>query len=318
MKPAHLEKSINNIISIARLAPSVHNSQPWRVNIEGNELVISLNSKRTLVYGDPTGRQSWISLGIFVESCVLALRIEGFESTDVTQKNNKVHIKIKSGAGKADNGDISALKSRFTDRSIYTPTKITDDQVQKIEGSWQSSAVEVECIGDREIIDRCAALTQQGLMLALSSPDFAKELSDYLVPSNNTPYGIPTPALKSGRVISRATKRLIARGVRRKKEASLEQKRWASASAIIFILASGDTKPYWLEAGRAYLRASLTVEKLGLRQATSAAIVEASDFHEDIEKMLSTKKRILCMLRVGASDSKKIYSGRYSVEELTT
>lgn len=318
MKPRHLEKSINNIISIARLAPSVHNTQPWQVKAEGDKIILSLKPERKLIYGDPIGRQSWISLGIFTESCVIALRVEGFEATNIIQDDEQIYINVRSSVGNFDKSDLVALKNRFTDRSIYTPTKITGDQIKEFEASWQSSSVEVKGVTAHEIIDKCATLTRQGLLLALSSPDFRKELSDYLVPNDKTPYGIPTSALKSGKIISRFTKRLIARGVRRKQEAQLEYERWLSASAVIFILASGDTKPYWLEAGRAYLRASLAIEKLGLRQATSAAVVEASDFHEDIEQMLGSKKRILCMLRVGISNSKKIYSGRFEVEDLIT
>lgn len=318
MKPSHLEKSINNIISIARLAPSVHNTQPWIVNIEDDELVISLKPERLLVYGDPTGRQSWISLGIFVESCVVALSAEGFKAINVINQNEKVHIKTKPISGKIASDDISALKSRFTDRSIYKAIDIKEKQINEIVKAWHSSSVEVRVVRDREIINKCATLTQQGLMLAMSSPDFSKELSDYIVPTSSTPYGIPITTLKSGKIVSRFTKQLIAKGARRQKEANQEYNRWSSASAIVFILASGDTKPYWLEAGRSYLRTSLAIEKLGLRQATSAAIVEASDFHEDIEKMLQSKKRILCMLRVGVSDTKKIYSGRYEVKDLLT
>lgn len=320
MKNSRLSESIINILSIARLAPSVHNSQPWLVKIDHNQLKIFPSKHKVLKQGDPTGRETLISLGIFTEACVIALNHSGFGVKNVDfSDQNEIKIVLTASAKLIDDKSkelVAALKTRFTDRSVYKKISLSKTQLKKIESAWQSKNVEVLAKNDSEIIERCAQLTQQGLRLALSSPSFRKELTRHMVPSKKTPYGIPVGTLQSGKLKSLLIKQLIASDTGQKKEAELEYERWQSASAVVFVLGSGDSRQYWLEAGRAYLQASLAIERLGLRQATSAAIVEAADFHEDIEKLLNTKKRILCLLRVGISQAKPRWSGRFRAEDL--
>lgn len=312
-------QSINDIISIARLAPSVHNAQPWNVKQSGDMLIISENKKRALQYSDPTGRQTAISLGIFAEACLIAMDSLGLKHLGLSLgKNNDIVIKLAGGSikGPGNDQDAGALRKRFTDRSVYKKARIRKDMIKQIQDSWSSGSVEIIAVEDRQIINRCAQLTRQGLSLALSSPDFREELSEYMVPSAKTPYGIPLSTLENGKVKSLFVKQLIKTGRGQKQQADLEYKRWKSSSIIVFVLSDGDSKEYWVESGRAYLRASLEIEKLGLQQATSAAVVEASDFHEDIEKMLGTQKRIQCMIRAGKGASRRRQSGRFSVESL--
>jgi hypothetical protein len=101
-------------------------------------------------------------------------------------------------------------------------------------------------------------------------------------------------------------------------EAKHEKIRFSSASALVFITADGDLEEYWFETGRAYMRVSLMLEKLGLSQTTSAAIVEASNYHEDIEEMLHTNQRILSIIRVGHGTGERAPSPRVAATDLLT
>jgi nitroreductase len=314
MPKASLSENINDILSISRLAPSVHNTQPWRVQVFKDNLVIKLEPERKLNYGDPTGRQTYISIGIFAESCIVAMPLFGMQAKKVGVTEDGV-VTIETAPSNKDsinNADAAALKNRFTDRSVYQKVLLSTKQKATIEKAWQPKTTEIKVSDEPHIINRCAELTRDGLLLALSSPEFRQELVEHLVP-NNSSIGIPLNTLQGSRFLVR---QLLSSGLSRRKEANLEYRRWTSASGLVFILSEGDTVPYWVESGRAYLRASLAIEKLGLAQATSAAIVEASDFHEDIEKLLSTKMRLQCLLRVGRSTSKRRPSGRLSPKEL--
>lgn len=320
MQNHHLSKSIIDILSIARLAPSVHNTQPWRVQAGQDELAIFPSSDLALVHGDPTGRQKVISIGIFTEACVIALAHCGFIAGKIDYQNDgKVLISVNSGANKSQkviDADVRALKRRFTDRAVYQKTNVTKAQLESIESSWKPNGAKVTATADAGLIRLCAQLTRQGLSIALGSPDFRKELASYLVPSQKTPYGIPVTTLKSGGVQSRLMKKILAFDRVQSQEAKREYERWLSASGVVFVLAKGDSPAFWLESGRAYLRAALAIQKLGFHQATSAAVVEASDFHEDIEKALGTKMRLQCLIRFGASKSKYRYSGRFKPQDL--
>jgi hypothetical protein len=311
-----LSQSINDILSIARLAPSVHNTQPWKVKVEPGGLRVMLDRRRLLTYGDPTGRESYISLGIFTEACVIGLENFGFIPAVMEFKDDSVFLKTEKKSADDNSTDVEALKNRFTDRTVFKKADLTSKAIARLDNCWHTKNVEVIATSNPAIIGKTAQFTRQALLLAFSNPAFRQELTDYFVDKPSVSYGIPLSTLGTSRLKARFVKKLINSGVNRKQEANLEYKRWQSASGLVFILSGGDSKPYWLESGRAYLRASLEIQKLGLSQATSAAIVEAADFHEDVEKLLGTEKRIQSVIRVGRGHKKKRSSGRLSSHEL--
>ena len=71
-------------VDLARLAPSVHNTQPWRFRVDGDALTLSCDPGRRLEALDPSGRQQVISCGAALYLARLALREQGFDSEVVT------------------------------------------------------------------------------------------------------------------------------------------------------------------------------------------------------------------------------------------
>ncbi|MFQ5961764.1 MAG: hypothetical protein ACE5MG_10230, partial [Candidatus Methylomirabilales bacterium] len=71
------------LVAEANRAPSVHNLQParWRFTA-GNEVILFEDTRRRLTIGDPTGRDSRISLGAAFEGLHLALSKKGLGLQD--------------------------------------------------------------------------------------------------------------------------------------------------------------------------------------------------------------------------------------------
>jgi nitroreductase len=317
MKTHNLTKQeLIRILEYARLAPSVHNSQPWKVQAKDNIVRISIDSKHMLSHGDPTGRQTIISLGIFTEAVVLASKALGRQTESVSLMDDGAKIVYKTKAGQADAGSkkqLDSLKTRHTDRSIYKPVSLSKKTVQNITGSATSYDVKVYVINDRKILDKIAEFTAKGIRLALSNPDFRRELSGYLtLPWSSKQRGISVRSLQIPLLLELIEPWVLRAGIGLGIEVGVERKRWLSASAVVFICADGDLHKHWFDAGRTYLHTSLAIEDAGLSQATSAAIVEASTFHEDTEELIGTNKRILSVLRVGSGSKRKHYSPRLS------
>jgi hypothetical protein len=320
-----LEKNIRDIVDLGRLAPSVHNTQPWKVKLESSEVVISLDTHHALEDGDPTGRQTMISLGIFSEALALGASQYGLDVASVYIHTEQIRITFALGTNppqktKGLDSLVTALHTRCSDRSIYKPLNLDEQQLQHIRASSASSttsSVSTHAITDEAIISKVAALTSNAIGVALSSPAFRHELTQYLVmPGSSRQRGIAVKSLHISRPKALLQPIVLKTGRGLKSEAELEKRRWLSASGLVIITADGDMPKYWFEVGRAYLRASLAIEELGLSQATSAAIVEASNYHEDIEDMLHTKQRILAIIRVGHGSAVKHFSPRISTEQI--
>ena len=68
-------ETIKKIVDVARLAPSVHNTQAWKVKIGPSSCQVIIDKRYALSDGDPTGRQAVIGIGIFCEALVAALLV---------------------------------------------------------------------------------------------------------------------------------------------------------------------------------------------------------------------------------------------------
>lgn len=317
--PLLTQETIYTILDVARLAPSVHNTQPWRVKVVNDSFIITLDPDHTLKEGDPTGRQTIISLGIFTAAIEIGSQKTNVKVASVDFKDKKVVMQFVNNTEFSKNFEPAKLLSlRHSDRSIYTPVEVSSNFMHAISGI-NFPGVQIRISTNRSFIKNIADLTAKGIRMALSNPNFRKELSRYLVlPQSTKRRGITVKSLYIPYLLAILQPWMVRLGLNNGAESKLEKKRWESASGVIVITGDGDMPQYWLEAGRAYLHCSLEIERAGLSQATSAAIVEASNFHEDIEELLNINKRILSILRIGKGSNKKHMSPRIKVEEIIT
>lgn len=314
MQPNITEDKLKQIIDIARFAPSVHNTQPWKVQLQHGKIIVRLDTNHVLDDGDPTGRETIISLGIFAEAIKIAAKSLSYDIADLNLENTKLYVSLMPSSPSIDN--LELLKKRASDRSIYKPTNISEDTLSKL-SSLSDKNCKIWIITEKDKINEISLLTSKSIAVALSNPAFRHELSKYLVrPISKKKRGISVKSLYIPKILAWFQPEIVKFSFMNKKESLLEKKRWESSSAIIFISTSGDLHDNWFEAGRKYLQLSLVIEKLGLSQATSAGPVEASTFHEDVEQMLGTNQRIQAMLRIGKGTDKKYFSPRVSVSEL--
>lgn len=317
--PEIISKNITAILEIARMSPSVHNTQPWIVSFESDTVHISIDPAYELHDGDPTGRQTIISLGIFAEAVAIVSEAYGLRAINVDYKNKSATISFTTAKKKAITKTLSAMLSRTTDRSIYRHIDIKSRDGISIIRSSRGLGAKVWLVKDEEKIKQIADLTAKGIGLALSNPNFRQELSKFLVnPWSGKKRGISTSSLYIPKLLAALEPVFMRVGLGLGAEVQLEKKRWESASGIVFITTEGDMPDYWFEAGRAYMHVTLKIEELGLSQATSAATVEASNYHEDVEQILHTTQRLQSVIRIGKGADRRNHSPRVSVESLLT
>jgi nitroreductase len=72
------QDEVATLLAAATAAPSVHNSQPWRFAVAGDEVRLYLDRSRTLPVADPAGREAVISCGAALEGLVLAMGHLGY------------------------------------------------------------------------------------------------------------------------------------------------------------------------------------------------------------------------------------------------
>lgn len=70
-------EKIRFLLNFAALAPSSHNSQPWRFEADEKEIKIFLEPARRLLYSDKNDRQAHISLGCAITNIIMAANYYG-------------------------------------------------------------------------------------------------------------------------------------------------------------------------------------------------------------------------------------------------
>lgn len=314
-----LEQHLNEIIDIARFAPSLYNTQPWRVHQNGNNLIITIDSRYQLVNADPIMRQTYIGLGIFCEAIGRTAQNFGLAQSSVTLDAGQAILTFTNTQTIEQSAEIAAIKSRSSDRGMYAHIDIPHETIQAIISSAAGLDVTVKVITDPTTIATVADLNSQGKAQALNNAQFRNELRRYLIPLwSSNKRGIPIKSLGLSPFAALLKPWHLKHGMGIDSEVAQEKKLWESASAVILFRADEDVMKSWYEVGQAFMRVSLAIEKLGLSLATSEAIVEISQFHEDLQNLLFTKQRILAIMRIGQGKGSYAPSPRVDASELIT
>lgn len=136
------------VAEFAALAPSVHNTQPWRFVACPDALEIHLDPERGLEYLDSSGRQMYLSCGVAAEFARLAIRSLGIACTvrllpDPAQDTlvAKLVLGYAESLTPAEQRLIDAVPRRYTDRGPYTDEPVSRQLVQQL----REAATERRC-----------------------------------------------------------------------------------------------------------------------------------------------------------------------------
>jgi hypothetical protein len=125
---------LTELVSEARLSPSVHNIQPTRWRLDGNTVLLMDDERRRLPAADPTGRDVAISHGAALEGFALSLAKRGLDLVQVepappgeVSGRCKPIVRLmiaarRPGAASASLAEVSALTTRISWRGRFQPT----------------------------------------------------------------------------------------------------------------------------------------------------------------------------------------------------
>ena len=111
------------LLNFAVLAPSSHNSQPWRFEVGDNFIIIKPELKRALPVSDNNHRQLFISLGCALENILVAADYYGYKArADCLPDENtaaRVSVEGLSSHSPDDEHLIFSIPKRHTDIFLY-------------------------------------------------------------------------------------------------------------------------------------------------------------------------------------------------------
>ncbi|MGZ3408643.1 MAG: Acg family FMN-binding oxidoreductase [Polyangia bacterium] len=291
----------------AVLAPSSHNSQPWRFVINGDRLDLKADRARALPVVDPDDRELVISCGAALYHLRLALRHAGWvpsiELMPGGIDGDIVATVRLAGERRAPTAEeerlFAAIERRHTNRSPFAardvPEKLRFEliDVAQREGAWLYIAFGIA----KEAV---ATLISEADRLQMDDPRFRRELASWLHPSRSE-LGDGMPGNTQG--LSDLAARfapLVVRTFDLGGSRAARDHQLAVGSPLLTIIGTErDDATEWLRAGQALAAVLLYATDVGLAASFLNQPVEVPALRVRLHEVLGKSGLPQLVLRLG-------------------
>ncbi|MCI4065131.1 nitroreductase [Micromonospora sp. R77] len=160
-------------------APSAHNTQPWRLDYRDEEVHVGWDHADTLPAADPTGRDLRLSLGAFVETCLIVAADLGLPIEYVPDhcvEDRRVGWLRLSPHGYRSPFTAAQVQGRRTHRGRFSAGPDADT-VAALDAVARQAGGEVRVVPDR---DRLAGLLTTADRHLYAEPAVVRELRGWL------------------------------------------------------------------------------------------------------------------------------------------
>ncbi len=319
------KEKLKYLCLLAHLAPSSHNTQPWRFFIDESSpsITVYLDRKFVLPASDVDGRQALVSVGCAIENLICSAAYFGFKSTTelLTANNNTAKpfsesesrltplakITVKKTEPNIDLEKIRlAIFNRKIIRAEYDPQKqIPENILQSIQNFADGEIAKLHIITDGIRKLGIAEFQAQADGFVINSPKFSKELGDWLLP-NNTDSFMGMPGIGFGLLDDQALR--MHRGLLGETPLQPEDGlKFATAGkiglekspAIAVITTKKDDMEHWIAAGRLFERIFLELTSRGICVAMHAGITEVALIKKIFSMTFGTMRHVTVLFRMG-------------------
>lgn len=317
------QEKVKFILRYAILAPSTHNSQPWKFKVSNGGVRIFIDPQRRLPQADPHGRDLFISLGCLLENLVLAARHFGiFEKLDYNLEDEpnlvaEVRFQWEGEAGRNAEQEklFEAITKRVNVRGKFETKTVPEEILTSLSG-LKEGGISLQLVQEKNHIDRLSSLTAHGLRLAHARPAFRQEISQWINSSfSKRLEGLHGYSLKAPAFLSLFLARLVRNFNLSRGLAKITYQSMSSAPLIAVISAQENNPLTWLQVGRLAERAMLALQSQEVRTSIFVASIEMGDLFREVQKILGLTEHPQFLFCAGYMSGAHRHSRRYGVEE---
>lgn len=174
---------IREVLSYAVLAPSSHNTQPWRFEVSAGIINLFADRSRALPINDPYDRELAISCGcalmnLHVAAAHLAIDINIIPFPDSNNHDLLATVSFETEASSSDLSHLyNSIKSRRTYRKHFAPNEIAPSILSALSTAANDEGCWLSIIESDETRLQVAQLVFEGDLIQWSNPEWRKELA---------------------------------------------------------------------------------------------------------------------------------------------
>lgn len=283
------ESGVPDLIRLATLAASGHNTQPWQFRATEAAIDILPDRSRTTPVVDPDDHHLFVSLGCAAENLVIAGAAIGLPGALEGHPDGSLSYNYGRDEPKPD-PLLAAIVERQSTRAVYDGQAVAASQIETLRRAAAIDGVRLVIVNERAQVNRIRDLVIAGNDAQMRDPAFLAELKRWLRFSPRsamaTGDGLYAPASGSPALpdfIGRFAFDLFV-------TASTENAKYArqidsSAGIAVFLGERADAET-WVKVGRACQRFALTATMLGLQHAFINQPVEVARLRPELASLV--------------------------------
>jgi nitroreductase len=278
------------------LAPSSHNTQPWRFDIGDGVLELHADRSRALPVNDPHDRELTISCGAALLNARLAAGAAGARlDVEILPAGGASDLLARARVlegGAWEERLCAAIPGRRTFRGEFSGRPVPVDARAALSVAAAAEGARLEVLDDRRRAP-LVALVGEGDRAQFADPRWRRELAAWIRPRHA---GDGLTYRGASAVATRFVLRHFDVGAR----VARRDARLAAGAPVLALLATTtDTPADWLVAGQALQRVLLTATALGLQASYVNQPVQVAALRPRVARLLSQPGRPQVALRLG-------------------
>jgi len=290
----------------ATLAPSVHNTQPWRFHLRRDVLDICADRTRQLSVLDPTGRQLIISCGCALFNARASLAADGTHITvqrfPVKERSDLLATLTYAPGTPTESADVARLERviphRQTNRRRFSDDQVPADVLDELEAAAAAEGASLVIVGDPDQRIVVASLSQHADEIENLNPAYRAELRAWTSEDPRRRDGVPSMAVPH--VDGTSGDEVPIRDFDSHGHGYLPADTRSSRNqCLVLLCTTGDTPADWLRAGEALERVLLEVTRLGYAASPLTQITEVPSARAKLRTELQLQAYPHILLRIG-------------------
>ncbi len=289
----------------ATLAPSIHNTQPWRLSRSSSSLEIHADWDRQLRVLDPRGRQLLISCGCAVFNARVALAAAGYEArVDLLPDPAQPSLLARLTASELRVSEAAigwldpVIELRHTNRRVFADESTPDVVINALMAAANHEGAELVSITEPEHRAATARLSREADRLESVDPAYRAELRAWTSGDPGRLDGLPVELVQGGNLGApndSAIRDFDVDGM-----GWLHPETRTDANQCLLLLGTQrDTATAWLRAGEALEHVLLELTRRGYVASPLTQVIEVASTNMHLREELQLTMYPHVLLRVG-------------------